>query len=213
MIVLSRFLNTKVPETLDNLPFLHIKRVHERDAKTLGGLKKSIRLCKNVKSDAKSDGKTINLPSFDIAAIMYHADLAALLTGAVYELGILAETQRYLDWATTNESEAVKLLVPDGSRPILDTRAKLDGLRTLSVEMDDLAREVAKEQGLSPVLGEPSLSEVVLSSIPPIYRADSIALSTPNIILMLGRVDGFDEDHGQSEGDNGAVVLSGLLAA
>ena len=154
-----KILNTKVPETLDNLPFLHIKRVHERDAKTLGGLKKSIRLCKNVKSDAESDGKTINLPSFDIAAIMYHADLAALLTGAVYELGILAETQRYLDWATTNESEAVKLLVPDGSRPILDTRAKLDGLRTLSVEMDDLAREVAKEQGLSPVLGEPSLSE------------------------------------------------------
>jgi hypothetical protein len=29
----------------------------------------------------------------------------------------------------------------------------------------------------------------------------------------LGYVDGFDEDHGQSEGDNGAVVLSGLLAA
>jgi len=30
---------------------------------------------------------------------------------------------------------------------------------------------------------------------------------------MLGCVDGFDEDHGQSEGDDGAVILSGLLAA
>lgn len=34
-------LNKKIPETLDNLPFIHIKRVHDSDLAVLGGLKKS----------------------------------------------------------------------------------------------------------------------------------------------------------------------------
>ena len=138
----------KAFRTLDNLPFTHIARVHERDVGTLGGLKKAIRLCKNVKSDA--DGE-IALPSFDIAAIMYHADLMALRNGSVYELAILAETQRHLDFLYSNKEYAKTLLVPDGSRMIFDTEAKLTALTSLSVEMDDLAREVAKEQ--KPIAG------------------------------------------------------------
>jgi hypothetical protein len=50
-----------------------------------------------------------------------------------------------------NEAWAKTLDVPDGSRKIFDTEAKLRGLRALSLEVDDLAREVAKEQ--SPTLG------------------------------------------------------------
>jgi hypothetical protein len=37
-------------------------------------------------------------------------------------------------------------MVPDGSRRIFDTEDKYQGLRTLSYEMDELAKEVAKEQ-------------------------------------------------------------------
>jgi hypothetical protein len=133
-------------KTLDNLPFLHIKRVGERDAEALGGLRKAIRLCKNVKADAEEDGKAIALPSFDIAATMYHADLNALRSGYVYELSVLAEAQRYLDWLYKNEPEARKLLVPDGSRPIFDSAEKISGLLSLSVEMDHLLKEVAREQ-------------------------------------------------------------------
>lgn len=139
-------LNIDIPETVENRPFLHIKRINDRDWASLGGLKKAIRLCKNVKSDAEDEGTKIALSSFDIAAIMYHADLHALSSGATYELAILAETQRYLDWLYHNKTEAEKLVVPDGSRMILDSAHKLAGLRTLSVEMDDLLREVAKEQ-------------------------------------------------------------------
>lgn len=152
-------LNKSVPTTLDNLPFLHIKRVHDRDTSVFGSLKKAIRLCKHVKNDAEDEGTEIDLPSFDIAAAMYYADLGALRMGSMYELRILAETQRHLDWLTNHEGEAKKLLVPDGSRPIFNTSSKLVGLRKLSVEMDDLMQEVAKEQRPSLALGSPAWSE------------------------------------------------------
>lgn len=153
-------LNKKVPETIENLPFLHIQRINDRDWVTLGGLRKAIRLCKNVKSDAEDEGTAISLSSFDIAAIMYHADLQALSSSATYELAVLAETQRHLDWLYHNKAEAEKLVVPDGSRRILDSADKLAGLRTLSVELDDLLREVAKEQSdLLNLSTEPGLAQ------------------------------------------------------
>lgn len=42
-------------------------------------------------------------------------------------------------------------MVPDGSRPVFNTTEKLKALRALSVEMDDLMVEVAKEQ--EPIIG------------------------------------------------------------
>ena len=138
-------LNKKVPTTIDNWPFLHIKRIGDRDGLALGGLKKAIRLSKNVKNDAIEEGHRLNLPSFDIAALLYHADLGNLKVGLYFELCILAETQRFLDYLTTNEAAATQLSTPDGSRKVLDSQEKLDGLRRLSLEMDDLLKEVAAE--------------------------------------------------------------------
>jgi hypothetical protein len=149
-------LDKKVPKTINNWPFLHIKRIEDRDALALGSLRKAIRLSKNVKSDAIEDGKSIPLPSFDIAAALYHADLARLQTGAYYELAVLAETQRFLDALTMNEQAAIQLTTPDGSRKLFDNRDKLSGLRTLSVEMDDLIKEVALEQ--NPLLSAATLT-------------------------------------------------------
>ena len=143
-------LDRKIPKTIDNLPFLHIHRINERDKSVFGGLKKAIRLCKNVKNDAIEEGNKINFPSFDIAATMYHADSTGLQAGLVNELAILAETQRFLDELYHDETKAKSLMVPDGSRRIFDTEEKYQGLRTLSYQMDELAIEVAKEQ--SPLL-------------------------------------------------------------
>ncbi len=163
-------LDKKASTTIHNLPFLHIKRVHERDVLSLGGLKKAIRLCKNVKSDADEE---IALPSFDIAAIMYHSDQSALCNGYTLELAILAETQRHLDALCSNKDYARSLRVPDGSRAILDTEGKFGALIRLSIEMDDLVREVAKAQNqLLSRVAQPSLTEsrAALSStyIPPL---------------------------------------------
>ncbi len=141
-------LNARTGATINNLPFLHIFRVIERCSGTYGGLRKAIRLCKQVKADMEADGRTVPLPSFDIAGLMYHADMAALRYGKASELAILAETQRHLDFLATNRGHASQLVTPDGLRRILDDDKKFEGLSSLSVEIDDLLRQVAREQGV-----------------------------------------------------------------
>ncbi|MGH7484714.1 MAG: hypothetical protein ACREMY_03790 [bacterium] len=145
-----RVLDKTVPVAIDNLPFLHIHRISERDGLALGGLKKAIRLCKSIKNDVEEgEHRQIDLSSYDIASILYHANVAALLAGYTHELAILAEAQRYLDWLYHHKTDAEQLIVPDGSRRIFDTPERWASLLTLSCELDDLVKEVANE--LNPV--------------------------------------------------------------
>ncbi|MGY8635350.1 hypothetical protein RAD15_23000 [Bradyrhizobium sp. 14AA] len=139
-------LDRKVPKTVENFPFKHIKLIEERCDSCLGGLRKAIRLCKNVRADSIEEGTKINFPSFDIAATMYHADQTAFKIGYLYELRILTEVQRYLDYLYLHPEEAKRLKVPDGSRVIFDTEEKYEGMKALSHEIDDLLRNVVKEQ-------------------------------------------------------------------
>lgn len=136
-------------KTIENLPFLHIHRITEQCNATYGGLRKAIRLCKQLKADMEADGRIVALPSFDIAALMYHANELWLRYGIVSELSILGEAQRHLDYLAVNRTEAKKLKTPDGLRTILDTEKKFEGLTSLSVEMDDLVRQVAREHGVA----------------------------------------------------------------
>lgn len=139
-------LNKDVPERVLNMPFRHIQRISQRDNECLGGLKKAIRLCKNVKADAIEEGTMINLSSFDLASALWHADLGALTVGVANELAILAEATRFLDYLCRQKEYAAALKVPDGSRAIFDTSVKTEALVLLSLEMDDLAERVGREQ-------------------------------------------------------------------
>jgi hypothetical protein len=71
-----------------------------------------------------------------------------LKAGYINELYILREAQRFFDWCYRNKDEASKLMTPDGSRAILNNEGKRTGLLTISAELDDLAQQVAREQGL-----------------------------------------------------------------
>jgi hypothetical protein len=71
--------------------------------------------------------------------------------------GAHSKTQRFLDELYHNQDKAKSLYVPDGSRKIFDTEQKYLGLKALSVEMDDLAREVAKEQDFA-LMASPEVS-------------------------------------------------------
>lgn len=159
-------LNKKVPETIQNWPFLHMHNINIADNATFGGLKKAIRLVKNIRND--SDGLLASgLPSFDIAALMFHADRGALASTRYFELAPLAEARRFLDWCHHNKAQAQQLMTPDRSRPVLNTKAKLDAVTSLSVDLDALAKAVAQEQNaLVSELDWPSmyrtLSEAVL---------------------------------------------------
>lgn len=142
-------LDSKKMSTLDNWPFLHIKRITDRCNTTHGGLRKSIRLCKNIKAELEAEGRKVSLSSFDLASIMYHANMGSLAVGFLFELAILAETQRHLDYLYCNKDEARRLRVPDGSRVIFDDESKFDGLLAVSHAMDELVREVGKEQSFA----------------------------------------------------------------
>lgn len=132
--------------TFLNLPFKHIKEVTDRDNATLAGLKKTIRLCKNVKSDAEADGKAINISSYEIAGLMWHCQAPSLIVASYNELSLLLVAQQHIDNLARNAALAMSLQTPDGSRRIIDNSDKFQGLVALSVELDDLAEEVAKEQ-------------------------------------------------------------------
>lgn len=134
--------NKKTGETIDNLPFLHIERIGSRCDGIGGGLRKAIRLCKSVKADSDRD---IQLSSYDIAAIMYHADMSTLHIGQFSTLAILTETQRHLDTLAQDSTAASRLWVPDGSRLIFDSAEKRDWLFRLSMEMDALMANVYQE--------------------------------------------------------------------
>lgn len=135
-------LDKKKAIAIENRPFLHIALIRSRCDQVGGGLRKAIRLCKNVKADSD---RNVTLPSFDIAAVMYHANMDALRMGRFFELSILAETQRHLDALACDHALARTLYVPDGSRRIFDTDEKLLGLNELSREMDDLLKSVYAE--------------------------------------------------------------------
>jgi hypothetical protein len=139
-------LDTTDPSRILNMPFRHIARINLRDNESLGGLKKAIRLSKNIKQDAIEDGTKIFLSSFDIASALWHSNIAALTVGVANELAILAEATRFLDFLVRNNDFAKTLAVPDQSRKIFDTDEKLESLTLLSLEMDDLATKVAREQ-------------------------------------------------------------------
>lgn len=137
--------NNKTISRIYNTPFLHINLIEMRCNQTSGCLRKSIRLLKNIKADAENEGVNINLSSFDIASMMYHCDISNLSRGRFYELAILSETQRWLDWLWMNFESAKQLDVPDGSRKIFDEDAKKNGLLMLSSQVDSLLKEVALE--------------------------------------------------------------------
>jgi hypothetical protein len=163
-------LDRKKMATLAQLPFLHIDRVSTRDAQAAGGLRKAIRLVKNVKNDAVNQDGASKLPSFDIAALLYHADVGTLALGRTHELAVLYEAQRFIDWCWSNKEISRQLRTPDGLRPVLNTEAKFEGLLTVSCELDALVKEVVREQspslrGLDPTGTQ--IRDVLRSSVVP----------------------------------------------
>jgi hypothetical protein len=137
-----RIYNKHTGAIIDNLPFLHIDRVGARCDGIKGGLRTAIRLCKNIKADSDRD---IQLSSYDIAAIMYHADMNALRLGQFSDLAVLAEAQRHLDALYRDPATANGLWVPDGTRQIFDSPEKRGWLASLSLELDELLKNVYRE--------------------------------------------------------------------
>ncbi len=127
---------------ITNRPFLHMQRIEEKDQRTAGGVKKAIRLLKNIKKDSSLD---IKLTSYDIAALIWHMNETALSKPYYLELSLVAEAQKYLQFLAENPTHAKSLDVPDQSRKIIDSTEKLISLHYLKGEVEQLAIDIARE--------------------------------------------------------------------
>lgn len=137
-------LDVKAWATSDNFPFLHMDKVHLKDLMTGGGVKKSIRLLKNLKNDSDSK-EMITLSSYEIAGLVWNMDDRSLNLQPWAELALLAVIQHALQFWRENKDIAMALTTPDGTRRIIDSHSKFLGLQLLSLEVDRLAEAVAAE--------------------------------------------------------------------
>jgi hypothetical protein len=127
-------------ERLRNLPFLHNDRLHNKDQKTFGGMRKAIRLLKSLKYDSNAG---VSLSSYDIAAIVYAMDDYRLAVSKGMELTLLVRCKEHLDNLAGKTWYRESLEVPNGTRKIFCLEgAKLEGLNELRREVDQLCHDI-----------------------------------------------------------------------
>lgn len=132
-------------KTVPNMPFMHMKRINDKDQATVGGLKKTIRLLKNIKKDAEDEGQKIDLSSYELASLMWHCHESALRYPAWQELSLLDSIDSHFEILAANRQLATTLVAPDNSRNIIDTPEKYISLGRLSTEIHNLTLDVARE--------------------------------------------------------------------
>lgn len=137
-----KVLDKKVPETVSNSPFLHMKKVEEKDANSRGGAKKIIRLLKNLKADCDQE---ISLSSYDIASLVWHFDTASMIQPGNRELTLVSVARTELEAMCRSYAATSTLPTPDGSRKIIDEPGKFSSLQKLQAEIEALAAAVARE--------------------------------------------------------------------
>lgn len=132
-------------EHIFNEPFLHMQLIKDKCAQCNGGLRKSIRLLKNLKADSKEEGLNIELSSYDIASLMYHADVNNLKHSTYYELAVLVETHRWLNYLAHNRDIAMQLDVPNRTRRIFESASSYEEFLKLKEMINSLVTEVLRE--------------------------------------------------------------------
>jgi len=144
--------------TMDNLPFLHMKHINDKNVRTWGGTKKVIRLLKNLKNDSDY-ASLITLSSYDIASLVWHFPDTSLQVVDVRDLSLLAATKLHLNWCAANKAEVMKLQTPDGTRKVIDSSEKFTGLLLLSLEVDQLAEAVESDLTKAGIITGPTLEK------------------------------------------------------
>ena len=133
-------LDTSISNTLRNLPFLHNDRIDTKDKRTMGGLRKAIRLLKSLRYDSSSG---VDLSSYDIAAIGYAMDDARLTVTRGLELQLVENCKNHLDFLVENPSHRQSLDVPNGTRRIFCAEgATVKGLTQLQGEVGQLLYDI-----------------------------------------------------------------------
>jgi hypothetical protein len=128
---------------VSNKPFLHNKKIEERDAETSGGLRKVIRLLKSLKYD---DDSGMEISSYDIAGIAHSMPTQWLTVTSGYDLQLVSNTQSFLRYLLEHPDYRSSLEVPNKTRKLFaGDGATETGLKELSVALDSLVSELDGE--------------------------------------------------------------------
>lgn len=127
----------------ENKPFLHIRRINDRDAWYSGNLKKVIRLMKNIIADMPEYKKTKvkKLSSYDIAGIAYAMD-KKLACSVFFPLTLLNNLRNFLIFLVAINDGRDLVYVPDGTRRVFDSPEKDEALFVLYSEVSALSEAV-----------------------------------------------------------------------
>ena len=131
---------------IENRPFLHIKKVDDKDHVYDGNLRKVVRLMKNIVADMPDYKKKTakNLSSFDLTSIAYHMD-ERLVCPTYFPLQLVGKLNDWLLLLKKDASLRESLVVPDTTRAVFDTDEKNDALDILSGEINDLVLSIYKD--------------------------------------------------------------------
>jgi hypothetical protein len=128
-----------------NKPFLHNKRIEDKDRNANGGLRKLIRLLKSLKYD--SDDR-IDLTSYDIAGIVYNMTDSDLLSLPGQDLVLANNCHSYLMLLEILDSTRNSIVVPNETRKVFCSEGASEaGLKQMRIALGLLLKEI--EQGLS----------------------------------------------------------------
>ena len=125
-----------------NFPFKYMGNINRKDASTLAGVKKSIRLLKTLRYDADEE---ISLSSFDIASLVWNMNDISLTYPQYLEPALLVSLQRELQFICNSRQYAETLPVADGTRKIVRSVRDFDALCKLNQELMDLIETIGSE--------------------------------------------------------------------
>ncbi|MGL4333775.1 MAG: hypothetical protein ACRCSC_01790 [Lactococcus garvieae] len=133
-------------ELVGNKPFMHIKKVNDKDLAYSGNLKKVTRLMKNLVADMPNHQKerAAKLSSYDLTALAYSMD-DKLCCQPYMSLALVEKLRAYLFLLVSSKPLRDGIWVPDGSRKVFNEATKLEALQIISSEVDDLAKAIYKD--------------------------------------------------------------------
>lgn len=139
-----KILNKEINEFIANLPFLHKRRIEERDQETRGGLRKAIRLMKTLMYD--SEGR-VKMSSYNICGIAYNIPKSDLTVQRPRELAILEACHLYCAGLISDNFTRDSIRTPNGHRPVFGGTegATLSQLVALSTEISNLRLDILRE--------------------------------------------------------------------
>ncbi|WP_155400961.1 hypothetical protein [Pseudomonas viridiflava] len=131
---------------ITNFPFMHIAEVNLKDSRYSGNVKCVIRLLKTLVSDMEEADKKVakGLSSYDLTALAYH--MGERLNVPVYQrVALVLRVEAFFTFLIGAPEYRNSLTVPNGTRKIFDTPARLPALILLRQELQELSLSVAKE--------------------------------------------------------------------